>query len=231
MPKNNWWIAALAVMLVVAGLGGFLLLETSPAGPPVSSGNQTLVASPTGPAARTTTTATAVTGSDRARLTGYASSTIFGQQTGAVSVGLQGASAARLDRLVGGLPPVNSATICAENWQIYQLTFTAVAGASRGFSVTGYGCGGLVMISTPGKPVSLRFDRDNALLAAVRRLLPASAVATQGRRPESGNRFASSPRKSASARKYGVMVVRSAYSSGPWRPSPPMPKMTASVPR
>src|SRR5262245_37273004 len=28
----------------------------------------------------------------------------------------------------------------------------------------------------------------------------------------------------------GAMVVVSAYSRGPWRPSPPTPKMTASVP-
>jgi hypothetical protein len=116
---------------------------------------------------------------DQARLTGYATSNMFGQMTGAVSVAVRGAPAARLDRLAEALPLANPATICAENWELYRLTFTAIAGAERGLGVTGYACGQLVMITAPGQPVSLRIDVHNALLAAVRRLLPASAIATQ----------------------------------------------------
>jgi hypothetical protein len=65
-----------------------------------------------------------------------------------------------------------------ENAQLYQITFTAVAGAKRGFEVVGYQCGGLVDLTSDGKTVT-RIDRNCTLLSAVRRLLPATATATQ----------------------------------------------------
>jgi len=50
--------------------------------------------------------------------------------------------------------------------------------AQPAFDVAGYQCGGLVSITTDGKIVT-RIDRNCTLLSAVRRLLPASAIATQ----------------------------------------------------
>jgi hypothetical protein len=223
VPKNNGSMAALATVLVIAGFGGFLLLKASPAGPPPAP--------------------------DQARVTGYAKTSISGQTSGAVSVELNGASAARIDQLAQGLPAATLAGACEQNTQVYRISFTAGAGAKTGLDVTGYGCGHLVVeVPARGRPTD-RIDRKCALLAAVRRLLPASATATQrqsaacaGLTARAQQRAPRLPfhrhhapsrllRKSVRARKYGVTVVRSAYSSGPWRPSPPMPKITASTPR
>jgi hypothetical protein len=229
VPKNNRSIAALVTVLVVAGFGGFFLLKASPAGPPMAQ--------------------------DRARVTGYAKSSISGQTSGAVSVELNGASAARIDQLAEGLPPASLAATCEQNTQVYRIAFTAGAAAKTGLDVTGYGCGYLVVeVPARGRPTD-RIDRKCTLLSAVRRLLPATATATQREsascaslavhsqeharrlpfhrlhRLHRPNPPATLLRKSVRARKYGVTVVRSAYSSGPWRPSPPMPKITASMPR
>jgi hypothetical protein len=85
--------------------------------------------------------------------------------------------AARIDQLVNGLQ-ANTGPGCHENARLYQIDFTGAAGAQRGFDVTGYQCGGLVSITTDGKIVT-QIDRNCTLLSAVRRLLPASAIATQ----------------------------------------------------
>jgi hypothetical protein len=146
--------AVVVVALVVAGVGGFFLLKESAVGP--------------------------ITALDRARVTGYATSNLKGQTSGAVSVRLDGASAARLDQIVEGLPQANPEYICVENPQEYRISFTVDAGAGtrRGFGLTGYECGNLV-VEVPSHGLSVeRVDRDCALLRAVRRLLPASAIAT-----------------------------------------------------
>jgi hypothetical protein len=71
--------------------------------------------------------------------------------------------------------------ICAENEQEYRIAFTADAGAGvkQGFGLTGYWCNNLVVETLSHGTTMDRIDRDCALLAAVRRLLPARATATQ----------------------------------------------------
>ena len=147
-------LAVVAVVLVVAGVGGFLMLKESAPGP--------------------------LTWSDRARVTGYATSTIRGHTSGAVSVNLDGAAAARIDTIVEGLPRANLQYICAENAQEYHITFSADAGAGvrQGFDLTGYRCNNLVVEVPLHGRTEDRVDRDCTLLSAVRRLLPASAIAT-----------------------------------------------------
>ncbi len=147
-------LAVVAVVLVVAGVGGFFMLKESAPGP--------------------------LTWSDRAQVTGYATSTISGRTSGAVSVDLDGASAARIDTIVEGLPRANLQYICAENAQEYHITFSADAGAGvkQGFDLTGYWCNNLVVEVPSHGSTMYRIDRDCTLLSAVRRLLPARATAT-----------------------------------------------------
>ena len=147
-------LAVVGAVLLVVAVGGFLLLKTSPMGPSSRA--------------------------DRAQVTGYASSDVSGRTSGAVSVDLDGASAARIDTIVEGLPRANLQYLCAENAQEYHITFSADAGKGvrRGFALTGYWCNNLVVeVPLHGLAVA-RVDRDCSLLAAVRRLLPASAIAT-----------------------------------------------------
>jgi hypothetical protein len=147
-------LAVVGVVLVVAGVGGFFMLKESAPGP--------------------------LTWAERAQVTGYATSNVSGQTTGAVSVELNGESAARIDRIVEGLPSANRAYLCAENEQEYRISFTAGPrpGVQPGFGLTGYWCNNLV-VETLGHGTTMdRIDRDCALLAAVRRLLPARATAT-----------------------------------------------------
>ena len=147
-------LAVVGVVLVVAWVGGFFMLKASAVGP-----------SPW---------------ADRAQVTGYATSNVHGRTTGAISVELNGESAERIDQIVEGLPSANLAYVCAENEQEYHISFTANAGAGvrRGFGLTGYWCHNLVVETlSPGTTMD-RIDRDCALLAAVRRLLPARATAT-----------------------------------------------------
>jgi hypothetical protein len=147
-------LAVAAVVLVVAGVGGFFMLKESAPGPLIWA--------------------------DRAQVTGYATSTMKGYTSGAVSVDLDGASAARIDAIVKGLPRANLRYICAENAQEYHITFSADAGAGvrKGFALTGYWCNNLVVETLSHGTTMDRIDRDCALLAAVRRLLPARATAT-----------------------------------------------------
>ena len=147
-------LAVAAVVLVVAGVGGFFMLKESAPGP--------------------------LTRLDRAQVTGYATSTISGHTSGAVSVELDGASAARIDTIVQGLPRANLRYVCAENAQEYHITFSTEAGAAvrQGFALTGYWCNNLVVEVPLHGLTEDRIDRDCALLSAVRRLLPAKAIAT-----------------------------------------------------
>ena len=147
-------LAVVGVVLVVAGVGGIFMLKESAAGPS--------------------------SGADQALVTGYATSNMRGQTTGAVSVELNGESAARIDQIVEGLPPANLEYICAENEQEYRISFTAAAGTGvkQGFGLTGYWCNNLVVETLSHGTTMDRIDRDCALLAAVRRLLPARATVT-----------------------------------------------------
>ena len=147
-------LAVVGVVLVVAGVGGFFMLKESAVGPSPWAG--------------------------RALVTGYATSNIRGQTTGAVSVELNGESAARIDQIVEGLPPANLEYICAENEQEYRIAFTAAAGTGvkQAFGLTGYWCNNLVVETLSHGTTMDRIDRDCALLAAVRQLLPARATAT-----------------------------------------------------
>jgi hypothetical protein len=157
MTMYRRMIAVLGAVLVVIGVGGFFMLKESAVGP--------------SPAL------------DRALVTGYATSSISGRTSGAVSVELNGASAARIDQIVEGLPPANLKYICAENAQEYHISFTTDAGAGagvrQGFGLTGYRCNNLVVEVPWHGSTQDRIDRNCALLAAVRRLLPARATATR----------------------------------------------------
>jgi hypothetical protein len=153
MTMYRRMIAVLGAVLVVIGVGGFFMLKESAVGP--------------SPAL------------DRALVTGYATSSISGRTSGAVSVELNGASAARIDQIVEGLPPANLKYICAENAQEYHISFTTGAGVRRGFGLTGYWCNNLVVEVLWHGSTQDRIDRNCALLAAVRRLLPARATATR----------------------------------------------------
>ena len=147
-------LAVVGAVLVVAGVGGFFMLKESAVGPSTEL--------------------------DRAQVTGYATSNISGHTSGAVSVDLDGVSAARIDQIVEGLPRANLQYICAENAQEYHITFSADAGAGvrQGFDLTGYWCNNLVVEVPLHGRTEDRVDRDCTLLSAVRRLLPASAIAT-----------------------------------------------------
>jgi hypothetical protein len=144
--------AVAVVGVVLAGLGGFFLLTMIPAGPS--------------------------TAGDRAQVTGYAASSLFAA-TGPVSVQLRGASAARIEQIVEGLPQADRADICNDNWELYQIAFTAATGAQRGFDLTGYGCRSLVVETTASGLNRVLIDQNCALLAAVREALPASATVTR----------------------------------------------------
>ena len=148
-------LAVVGVVLVVAWVGGFFMLKASAVGP-----------SPW---------------ADRAQVTGYATSNVHGRTTGAISVELNGESAERIDQIVEGLPSANLAYVCAENEQEYHISFNVDAGADvkQGFGLTGYWCNNLVVETLSHGTTVDRIDRDCALLAAVRRLLPARATATQ----------------------------------------------------
>ena len=146
-------LAVVGAVLVVAAVGGFFLLKSAP--------------EPS-------------TWADRAQVTGYATTNTSGHTSGAVSVDLDGASAARIDTIVEGLPQANLRYICAENAQEYHITFSADAskGVKQGFALTGYWCNNLV-VEVPWHGLTEdRIDRDCTLLSAVRRLLPARAIAT-----------------------------------------------------
>ncbi len=114
---------------------------------------------------------------DEAQVTGYAGSALDGELSGPVSVVLHGASAARIDQLIKGLP-VSNPPGCMESAKLFQIKSTDVAGAKQGIDVAGDYCAGFVFIISYGKTVT-RIDRNCALTSAVRRLLPATATATQ----------------------------------------------------
>ena len=153
MLKMTGFTAALGTVLVVAALGGFLALEESPAGTSTSG--------------------------DQTEVTGYAASGIGGRAPDAISVNLDGAAAARIEQLAERLPPAVVTSICAENAQVYRITFTAGAGAKPGLNVIGYRCGELVVEVPSRGRTSDRVDRNCALLSAVRRLLPARVTEIQ----------------------------------------------------
>jgi hypothetical protein len=152
--------AAVAMAGILLGLQGCAAATAKPAAP-----------------AQPAKSVAAVRSAEKARLTGYASATVSGGASGPISVALQGASVGRLDQLVNGLQKWTGAS-CMENIQLYQVDFTQVAGAKRGFDVTGYECANLVDITSDGKTVT-KVDGNCALLTAVRRLLPATAAATR----------------------------------------------------
>jgi hypothetical protein len=142
--------AVLGAVLAVVAFGGLFLLKASAVGPS--------------------------TWSDRAQVTGYATSDLGGRTSGPVSVELDGASAARIDEIVGGLPAANMRYPCAENSQEYRISFSS--GRRPIFRLTGYWCHNLVVVVPARGPALDRIDRYCVLLAAVRRLLPARATAT-----------------------------------------------------
>lgn len=113
----------------------------------------------------------------QAKVTGFASGNPEMRASGPVSVVLNGGSAARIDQIINSLPKT-SAAVCMEDQLLYQITFTAAAGSRQGFDVAGWACNANVMITADGT-TTVRRDVHCALLLAVRRVLPATAAATQ----------------------------------------------------
>jgi hypothetical protein len=124
--------------------------------------------------AGTTTTGSAVT---QATVTGYKSggSPAF-PSSDPVTVVLRGTAAAGLEQVLNGLPNGGSMQ-CMENVLLYNITF-ALSGSRTTIDVAGYACVAAVQVTENGK-TTLRTDSHCDLLAAVRSVLPASAVATK----------------------------------------------------
>lgn len=111
----------------------------------------------------------------QARVTGYASASLSSESSGPVSVTLDGAPAAGLYRIIQGLPG-SGGPDCMEDALLYRIAFTTDAGGT--IDVSGYECVGFVSEKS-GLHTSGRTDSDCTLLLAVRRVLPATAKATQ----------------------------------------------------
>jgi hypothetical protein len=112
----------------------------------------------------------------QARVTGYTSGDPAFASSGPVTVVLRGKTAAHLDQVLNSLPKGGTMD-CEENVLLYNISF-ALAGSHRTVDVAGYGCVAAVQVTEDGKTM-LRTDNRCTLLAAVRKVLPARAVATQ----------------------------------------------------
>ena len=123
--------------------------------------------------ATTTSTAPAVT---QAKVTGYKSGSPAFQSSGPVTVVLHGKTAAHLDQVLNSLPKGGTME-CMENVLLYNITF-ALSSSHKTIDVAGYACVAAVQVTENGT-TTLRTDSHCTLLAAVRKVLPASAVTTQ----------------------------------------------------
>ena len=123
--------------------------------------------------ASTASTAPAVT---RATVTGYKSGSAALQSSGPVTVVLRGKAAARLGQVLNSLPGGGTMD-CMENVLLYRITF-ALSGSHATIDVAGYACVAAVQVTEDGK-TTLRTDTHCTLLAAARKVLPASAATTQ----------------------------------------------------
>jgi hypothetical protein len=128
-----------------------------------------------------TATATAVATSTaptvtQAKVTGYRSGSLSFQSSGPVTVVLRGKTAAHLDQVLNSLPKGGTMD-CMENVLLYNISFD-ISGSHKTIDVAGYACVAAVQVTESGK-TTLRTDSHCSLLAAVRKVLPASAVATR----------------------------------------------------
>ena len=112
----------------------------------------------------------------RATVTGYKSGSPALQSSGPVTVVLRGKTAADLGQVLNSLPEGGTMQ-CMENVLLYNLTF-ALPSSHKTIDVGGYACAAAVQVTEDGKS-TLRTDNHCTLLAAVRKVLPASAVTTQ----------------------------------------------------
>jgi hypothetical protein len=120
-----------------------------------------------------TSSAPAVT---QAKVTGYKSGSAFLQSSGPVTVVLRGKAAAHLGQVLNSLPKGGTMQ-CMENELLYNITF-AYTSPHKTIEVAGYACVSAVQVTEDGK-TTLRTDSHCALLAAIRKILPASAVTTR----------------------------------------------------
>lgn len=120
-----------------------------------------------------TSTAPTVT---QAKVTGYKSGSPALQSSGPVTVVLRGKAAAHLDQVLNSLPKGGTME-CMENVLLYNITF-ALSSSHKTIDVAGYACVAAVQVTEDGK-TTLRTDNHCTLLAAVRKVIPASAVTTQ----------------------------------------------------
>ena len=121
------------------------------------------------------TVKSATQSAEQAKVTGYKSASLSASSSGPVSVMVHGASAAGLYQLVAGLK-ASSGAPCIEEPQLYQIVFTSAAGSK---TVDGYSCEGYVTSASGSSAVKEWSDQHCTLLLAVRKVLPASATATQ----------------------------------------------------
>jgi hypothetical protein len=126
-----------------------------------------------GATANATSTAPAVT---QATVTGYKQGSPAVQSSGSVTVVVRGKTAAYLGQVLNRLPKGGTME-CMENVLLYSITFT-LSNSRKTIDVAGYACVAAVQVTQDGK-TTLRTDNHCTLLAAVRKVLPASAVTTE----------------------------------------------------
>ena len=123
--------------------------------------------------ADTASTAPAVT---QATVTGYKSGSPALQSSGPVTVVLRGKTAAHLAQVLNSLPKGGTMD-CMENVLLYNITFV-LSSSHKTIDVAGYACVAAVQVTEDGK-TTLRTDNHCTLLAAARKVLPASAATTR----------------------------------------------------
>ena len=133
-------------------------------------------AAATAGAASTASTAGTAPAVTRATVTGYKSGSAALQSSGPVTVVLRGKAAARLGQVLNSLPGGGTMD-CMENVLLYNITFS-MPSSHKTIDVAGYACVAAVQVTEDGK-TTLRTDSHCTLLAAARKVLPASAVTTQ----------------------------------------------------
>jgi hypothetical protein len=112
----------------------------------------------------------------QAKVTGYKSGSASLQSSGPVTVIVRGNAAAHLGQVLNSLPKGGTME-CMENELLYNITF-AYSSPHKTIEVAGYACVAAIQVTEDGK-TTLRTDSRCTLLAAVRKVLPVSAVTTR----------------------------------------------------
>jgi hypothetical protein len=114
---------------------------------------------------------------DLARVTGFASASIF-RSSGPVVVTLGPASSARVVRAFDSLP-LGQGPGCHEDETLYEIEFGPAAGPGPRYEVRGEECAAVVLVSVGAKVLHPLSDSTCSLLKLVQLLLPPTAKATR----------------------------------------------------